>query len=387
MSIKIVYCIPSLYIIGGMERTLTTKANYLADKLNYNVSIILTDGKDKKPAYPLSDKIKIINLNLNYDKINSYTLVRKLFAYLPRQWRYKRRLTKVLNTIKPDITISMLRREINFITKINDGSIKIGELHVNRNNFRDFDVSSSDNSLKSFFAKLWMAQLIRNLKKLKQFIVLSYEDKEKWSEVDGVKVIYNPITLPDKISDCSSKKVIAAGRYVSQKGFDMLIDIWKIVSEKHPDWTLTIYGSGNKDAFQKQVNDNNISETCLLMDAVSNLNDKLAESSIFAFSSRFEGFSMLMIEALGCGLPPVSFSCPCGPKDVIENGVNGFLVEIGDITGFAEKICFLIENEEKRREMGKIAQMRSEKFSIDKIATEWDNLFRSLVESKAKSSL
>jgi len=386
MSIKIAYCIPSIYIVGGMERTLTIKANYLADKLNYKVCIILTDGKDKKPAYNLSDKIEVINLDLNYDKINSYSFIRKIFLYSVKQWLYKKRLIKVLKEIKPDITISMLRREINFITEIKDGSIKIGELHVNKNNFRDFNTTGYVNAIKRFFAKLWMRQLIGKLKRLERFIVLSYEDKQKWSDINGVKVIYNPIVPPANVSDCSSKKIIAAGRFVSQKGFDMLIDIWKIVSLKHPDWTLSIYGSGEKESFIKQVERNNIGDTCFLLDAVPNLNDKLAESSIFAFSSRFEGFSMLMIEAVACGLPPVSFACPCGPKDVIENGVNGFLIENGDLQGFADKICNLIENEERRKEMGRMAQVRSEQYCIDKIAAEWDEMFRSLVNSRGLSN-
>lgn len=381
MSIKVAYCIPSIYSIGGMEKTLTIKANYFADVLNYEVYIILTDGKDKKPAFALSEKIAVINLDINYDAIWGAPLYKKILLYSLKQKLYRKRLSRALNEIRPDITVSMLRREINFITQIKDGSIKIGEIHFNKSNYRGFSKRGSSNIIEKFFTGLWMIQLIRNLKRLDRFVVLSHEDKVMWHEIDNVEVIHNPLAeYPKKISDCSSKKVIAAGRFVNVKGYDMLIDCWKIVSGRHPDWTLTIYGNGNKDSFQKQIDDNNISDNCILKDAVSNLNDKLAECSIFAFSSRFEGFGMVIAEAMSCGLPPVAFACPCGPKEIIEDGVNGLLVETGDIEALAEKICFLIENPDNRKEMGKAARIRSEIFKIETIAQEWDKLFKLLFE-------
>lgn len=380
MSIKVAYCIPALYSVSGMEKTLTIKANYLADVLDYEVYIITTDGKDREPAFRLSDKIRVINLDINYDAIWGDPLIKKSLKYFLKQILFRRRLTKVLNEIKPDITVSMLRREINFITKIKDGSKKVGEMHFNKANYRDLDKKGSSNIFISLITKLWMGQLVRNLRRLDKFVVLTYEDKEKWHELNDVSVIYNPLeNYPQKASDCSSKKVIAAGRFVRQKGFDMLIDSWAIVAARHPDWTLTIYGNGNKESFRKQVNDNDLANSCILMDAIDNLYDKFSDSSIFALSSRFEGFGMVISEAMACGIPPVAFKCPCGPKDIIEDRVNGLLVEAEDIQGLAEKICYLIENEEARKEMGKMARIRAERFRIENIAKEWDDLFRSLI--------
>lgn len=384
MSLKIAYCIPAIYTIGGMERTLTVKANYFADKLNYKVYIILTDGKDLKPAFTLSEKIEVINLDINYDKIRGYSLPVKLCVYSFKQWLFRGRLTKTLNIIKPDITISMLRRDINFITRIMDGSIKIGEMHINRDNYRDFNTGGSAGKIKKLIAGFWMAQLIRNLRRLDKFVLLSYEDKQKWHELANVSVIYNPIArYPEVISDCSSKKVISAGRFENQKGFDMLIKSWSIVSKRYPDWNLEIYGSGDKSSYNKLVEENNIGNSCMLMEAVQNLNEKFTESSIFAFSSRFEGFGMVITEAMACGLPPVAFACPCGPRDIIEDGVNGLLAEPGNIEDLANKLSLLMEDSEMRKEMGKQARVRSERFSIEIIAVEWDELFHSLTEVKS----
>ena len=114
-KIKIVYCLPSLYIPGGMERVLTIKANYFAEKLGYDIYIILTDGKGLEPFYALSPKVHLIHLDINFNELWNKPLYKKLFIYACKQRLYKKRLTKCLFEIRPDITVSMLRREINFI--------------------------------------------------------------------------------------------------------------------------------------------------------------------------------------------------------------------------------------------------------------------------------
>ncbi len=380
MAIKIAFCLPSLHLVGGMEKVLSIKASYFADIFGYDVTIILTDGISNAPFFPISPRVKIVNLNLNYEDIRLVPICFKVFIYSYKQFHYRRRLTRALKELSPDITVSMLRREINFITKIKDGSKKIGELQFNKLNYRDFNTKGKLKGIKGFFAKLWLNQLINNLRKVDRFVVLSYEDKEKWTELDNISVIYNPIEkIPDRFSDCSSKKVIAAGRFVSQKGFDMLIDSWRLVSKRHPDWSLSIYGSGEKGSYYNQIKSNGIEDSCTLYDAVLDINEKFTESSIFAFSSRFEGFGMVITEAMSCGLPPVAFACPCGPKDIITDGVDGILVTPEDVSALAQKICYLIENEDIRKEMGKRARERSKQFSIDIIAKEWDSLFHSLL--------
>ncbi len=379
MSLKIAYCIPALYTPSGMERTLTIKANYFADVYGYIVTIIITDGRDREPAFPLSDKIEIINLNLNYDEIWGYPIYLKVFAYMYRQLLFRYKLTKILKKIRPNITVSMLRREINFIAKIKDGSVKIGEMHFNKTNYRDFNTRGGGSGIKAILAKIWMKQLISNLRRLDKFVVLSEEDRLKWTELNNTTVIYNPLeALPQKVSDCSAKKIIAAGRFAHQKGFDLLIEVWKIVNAKHPQWTLSIYGSGSKEDFRKTLAMYNLENSCFLYDSVTNLNEKFSECSIFAFSSRFEGFGMVITEAMSCGIPPVAFACPCGPKDIITHNKDGLLAEPENINDLADKICYLIENEDIRKEMGKMARIRAERFTIEVIANEWQRLFEEL---------
>lgn len=382
MKIRIAYCIPALYWASGMERVLTLKANYFAENMGYEIYIILTDGKDREPFYQLSSKINIINLNINYDQLYGKSLWKRMVLYLYKQQLFKKRLSNCLMNIRPDITISTLRREINFLPSIKDGSLKIGELHFSRANYRDFNQERMPGLLKQTLGKLWMSQLISKIRQLDRFVVLSYEDKEKWKEIDQskIEVIYNPTTFyPDKVSSGDEKKVISVGRYTYQKGFDLLIQAWNIIHQKHPDWSLHIYGEGDRTPYQEQVQALDLKDSCFLYPACSRIEEKYLESSIFAFSSRYEGFGMVLVEAMAYGVPPVSFACPCGPRDIIADGHDGLLVENGNIEMFAEKICYLIENEDIRERLCENARESAKRFNIDKIMSDWKNLFDELI--------
>lgn len=381
MKMKVVFCIPSLHNQGGMERVLTLKANYLAEIFGYEVFIVLTDGKDKKPFYDLSSKIIIINLDINYDKIYKSPLLLRIYFYILKQHSFKRKLKKILLEIRPDITISLLRREINFITSIRDGSIKIGEIHFSKVNYRNFKKEKILDGIKKIAAKFWMRQLISKLKKLDCFVVLSKEDKDNWAaELDNIIVIHNPLSFyPDIESAHSNRQVIAVGRYVHEKGFDLLIDAWSIVSVRHPDWFLSIYGNGRTDDLSAQVHSLKLENSCFLEQSVPNIVDKYLESSIFVLSSRYEGFGMVIIEAMACGLPVISYDCPEGPSEIINDGVDGFLVPLNDINELSKKISILIEDQNLRKAMGKRAKQNVRRYSKDNIMEEWRKLFNSLL--------
>jgi glycosyltransferase involved in cell wall biosynthesis len=293
---------------------------------------------------------------------------------------YKRRLRNFLMEVKPDITVSAMRREINFINNIPDGSKKVGEIHFSRIGYREVHIKYLPVFINTFISNVWFNKLLREIKRLSAFVVLTEEDKLNWSQMDNIHVIYNPISfVPEKQSSCEKKMIIAIGRYTEQKGFDLLADAWVLVSKRHPDWVLNIYGGGDRSAYQRIAMNKHITESFICNDAVHDIESKYFDSSLFVLSSRYEGLPLALIEAMACGLPCVSFTCPCGPKDIIKDQENGLLVKNGDIEQLSEKISYLIEHTDERKRMGVQAKRSIDRFDMDTIGKQWEVLFSNIL--------
>jgi glycosyltransferase involved in cell wall biosynthesis len=381
--LKIVYCTPALYMAGGVERVLTLKANYMADVLGYDITIILTEGKEKPLFYPLSRKIKVINLDIDFEALWTCSFFKKIFVYLQKQRIFKKRLTEELIRLKADITVSLLRREINFINDIQDGSRKIGELHVNRANYRNFEAGDT-NIVKRLFAKYWMHNLVSHLKRLDRFVVLTEEDKSSWTELSNVEVIPDPLAFDiDQVSPLTNKRVIAVGRYVYQKGFDLLLHAWKLIEQQHPDWELAIYGMGERTPYEQLIDKLQIDRNrCHLNGSTPDIKAEYLNSSLFVFSSRFEGFGMVLIEAMACGLPVVSFDCSCGPKDIVRHNEDGLLVSSGSIGLLAKAMSKMMYNDNLRQQMAKAAVKNVQRYKLNAICQHWKSLFDILIDNK-----
>lgn len=189
---RIAYCIPALYYPSGMERVLILKANYLV-RHGYEVHIILTDGGDKPPYFPLDPSVKLHQLDIDFEEPYRYALPRRVWLYQVRMRILKKRLNKCLCALKPDITVSLLRRDINVINRMTDGSLKMGEIHFDRIHYRNFNVSQLPSWLNAYVERRWMNSLIRELRQLSKFVVLTHEDATFWPELQNVHVIPNPV--------------------------------------------------------------------------------------------------------------------------------------------------------------------------------------------------
>lgn len=377
---KIVYLLPGgLFNSGGMERVISIKANYLAEVAGYDVSIVTTEQMGLPVFYPLSEKVNLYHLNIGiHANFGRESYIEKCFSRISKIKEYKKRLSKLLNEINPDFTISTLGLDIDFLDTLKDESIKLGELHF-PGNFRKLMARKlSDALIPNVVAQVRTRAFKKKCSKLARLIVLTHEEKDSWKNQENISVIPNPIPFfPEEISSVREKQVIAVGRLAFEKGFDSLIEAWKKVFRKHPDWKLRIFGSGNqKESLSKLIRDYALDSVIELKDPVKNIYEQYLNSSMFVLPSRYlEALPMVLIEAMSCGLPLVAFDAPCGPKDVIKEGVNGFLVKTGHIDLLSERIITLIESPDVRKTMGKAAGEMAHDYQVDKIMKNWILLF------------
>ena len=380
--LKIVYITPAIYSAGGVERVITLKASFFAEQYGYDVTIIVTEGKGRDSFFPLSDKVKVVNLAINFEELWTCSFIRKVFIYLKKQHMYKQLLSQKLLRIRPDITISTLRREINFLNDIPDGSKKIGELHVNRANYRNFKTEKS-NYLKDLFAKLWANNLVGHLKKLDKLVVLTKEDCLAWPELKNTCVIPDPLPFtPSQVSPLTEKRVIAVARYSHEKGIDLLLQAWAEIEKQCTDWRLDVFGEGDTAPFEQLIDELAIDRSrCKLNGCTNEIEHEYQKSSVAVCSSRFEGFGLAIVEAMACGLPVVSFNCPWGPQEIITNGENGLLVENGNIIKMADAINILIRNKKYREQIGKKSVVSVQQYNRSQIVQKWNDLFKKIIET------
>lgn len=357
---KILYLTNDISVLGGIEKILLMKAEYFSKNFKYDVTILTQNNKKNYffSSAMENKSFKVISFNKN--------LYNNFFLRQFQRIVYFFELHKLVLNKNYDLIISTGSIVDVFLPFLKNKAKIIKEIHTTKKikiNIFSFKY------LYNIIQEIW-------LKKYDKVVILTNEDKRNW-KLSNLKVIANSLPFySEKISKCENKKIISVGRLEYEKGYDILIDVWKIISKKYPDWILEIYGDGReRKKLQEKINILGLEKTFLLRGATENIQDKYLESSIYVMSSRFEGFGLVLIESMSCGLPVVSFDCPCGPKDIIKNKEDGFLIKFGDIEAMAEKIEYLILNKEKRKLFGKNARNNVQRFSQKNIMNQWKELF------------
>jgi glycosyltransferase involved in cell wall biosynthesis len=362
---------------GGMERVVSQKINYLSELENYELTIITAEQHERPYYFYLSPKIKKVDLNIEFHNERNRFALKKEF---------KEKLSDFLCHNQMDICISTGGQELYFLPTIKDGSKKIVEFHF------AFDINEQwirtvhSGLFWHLFGKLKTFRMVCAAKYFDKIVVLTKTDLSIWSKLcRHVVQIYNPITIKiSRFSTCEHKIVIAVGRLDPQKGFDYLIDSWGKIAGKYPDWQLNIFGEGpERHNLEIQIEKSNLGSHVFLRGATSNILDEYINSSIFVLSSRYEGFPLVIEEAMSCGLPIVSFDCPSGPSELVKDGLNGFLIPIvGDVKNMASHIEKLIRDVELRKEMGRKSLVFSLQLSEQAIMNKWIQVFTSMMLSK-----
>lgn len=358
---KICYVIESMFNSGGMENVLSVCATELSKYFEVSILTICQNSRDY--YFPLNKNIRCYDLEI--DIIGNKHII-------------KTRLKDFLLSHSFDIVISLGGIDMYCLHSINDRSKKIVWFHFAYNVAYTAWLGDSPSFIKKIRGYLQHVKRIFNARKYDKIVVISSADKKAWGLCSNkVVLIYNPVTIANPIiSDRQNKSVIAVGRLDYAKGFDYLINAWKLVSQKHSDWILDIYGEGTlREQLQRLIDKLDLADSVNLRGRSYDIVKDYSQHSFCVMSSRSEALGLVLLEASLCGLPLVAYDCS-GPRDIIEDGKNGFLIKkIGDIETLSSTINQLIENTLLRKRMGENALKQVEKFSIKEIINQWKRLF------------
>jgi glycosyltransferase involved in cell wall biosynthesis len=374
------------YGMGGTIRTVLALAEHLSRR--HDVEIVSLLRRHEQPQLPLPPGVTVTSLDDRRPGARRPLLRRLLergpsllihpddFAFATCSLWTDVLLARHLRSLAPGVLIGT-RPALNLLAVrlAPPGVVLVGQEHMNFTAHRP----------KLAREMRW------GYRRLDALAVLTEDDQRDYDRLlaeSPTRVVRIPNALAQlegDRADGSNPVVIAAGRLVRQKGFDLLIEAFEHVARERPDWTLRIFGSGRqRERLRRMIVDRDLSDHVFLMGRTSRLGHEFAKASIFALSSRFEGFGMVIVEAMSKGLPVVSFDCPRGPADIIDDGETGVLVSNGDVAALGAAIVALIDDEPARRRMGEAALATAARYDGEVIGRLWDELVDGLLEDAAR---
>lgn len=361
---------------GGVEKSIASLSNILVAK--YEVEIISVYRLYDKPAFEIDRRVKIIylldnRLSPNKEEFkeaikskNIINIFKEGIKSIKILKLKKSKMIKAIKNIDSGIVISTRVEHNELLSRFGkENIIKIAQEHTHHNN-----------------DKLFVKRLIDSCNNIDYLMPVSRELTEFYNnELKGkkTKCIYIPHSLdyiPKETSSLEYKNIISVGRLSKEKGYDDLIDIFKLVIEKKPGWKLNIIGDGDqRSILEDKIYKKDISSSVILHGYRDKkyIESMLLKSSIYAMASHEESFGIVLIEAQSFGIPCIAFDSAKGALEIIENNINGYLIKNRDKQEMSNKLIKLIENKELRDSMGKESKKNSYKFSKENISRQWFN--------------
>lgn len=381
---KILYILKSLAALAGTERIMTAKINYLA-KSGYDIMVVTYEQGKHPIVFEINKNVVVKDIDCRFFTLMQYKYPQRTFKYIKMRKAFKTRLKECINNFNPDIliTTSYSLKVMDIIYKVKGKAKCILESHINLlSELKEKKTNKSKYLLKTLYT-YYDKFTLRYAKRFDKIVTLTKADAQTWQKYTKPCVV-----IPNFIDNINwgqnkqgtYKKIISVGRLNPQKGYDLLIQSCKNVLPKYPDWRLEIFGKGVEyDRLSDMIKQYDLDKQIYINQPTKYIFCEYEKSDFYVMSSRFEGFGLVIIEAMSCGLPCISFDCPHGPAEIINDGENGILVENGNVDELAKAIEELINNKEKRIAMGQLALITAQKYSPNSIMTMWVELFNTLI--------
>lgn len=381
---KIVYIFHAFASKAGVERILSDKMNYLVSHYGYEVTFITYEQGNHPLAFYLDKRINFNDLDVRFYPLYSLNPLKRFIIKNKRSRLLKQKLSILLQKINPDYVVLTTYDFDKFNSILSLPYRFIIESHVCMSDIRN--ELKHNNCIMRFIAKQIDAKSFNILEKAARMVTLTTGDKNEWKERLTIPINVIPnfvLQIPDYCSSYSMRpnRILSIGRLTNQKGFDYLIKAWSIIANKYPTWKIDIFGHGELENYlHNMIIEHNLEQSIQIKKPTDRIFDEYNNSSIFLMGSRYEGFALVLIEAMSFGIPCISFDCPHGPSDLITHREDGLLVPLGDIKKMADAIEWMITHEEERLRMSNNAREKAKQYTAEAIMPQWVELFEKVAK-------
>lgn len=377
---RFLFVIKSFAQVAGVERVMSDKMNYLAS-IGHHIMLVTYEQGNHPLIFELHPNIKHRDIDCRFFILLKMSLIKRIFKSLIMKRKFYKQIKTIIVDFEPDAIISPTYPLdiIGELASAKGHSKLIIESHMAYVQALK-EYSKLRSRLGSIIAKLYDKHTLRLLRKCDCLVVLTQGDCNFWSQfIPQVKVLPNPLTsYPEKINDVPKDKyrVISIGRLTSIKRFDRLIDAFAMICNNNPNWHIDIYGDGSdKDMLISQISKLGLDNFVIIHPPTNDIYTEIKKSQFLVMTSESEGFPLVLIEAMACGIPCLSFDCPYGPGEIIEHNKTGLLAVNGDVSDLANKMQYLMMNPDIIEEMSKEARVSASKYKKETVMKAWEKLY------------
>jgi len=378
---KLMYFLPLLSTAGGQERTIIDKANWLVEK-GHEI-LLVTFENDGGVAYSLQEKVRHVDLACPYFQIYRLPFFRRFYAALKIKRLFRHKMEETVNTFRPDVVVSAipltefychdLFNAIGNIPIVIESHLACGHEAITR---------GVTEKLIDFFIPPMGA-----IRKSDLLIALTEGDANLWRKYHHhVCVIPNPLTCYPEDAPLIKQtegRIICVGRLSPQKRFDRLINAFALIADKYPNWYIDIFGEGQEQGqllLKQLITEKGLERRVRIYPPIRDIYSEYRCSQFLVLSSDFEGFGLVIIEAMACGISVVATDCPFGPSEIIDDGKSGLLAKM-DVKDLAEKMEWMITHDEERKLMGLNAHQAAARYRKEIIMPQWEEAYLSVIKS------